>query len=98
MTDLEAAWIWSWTRTPEQWCSCTWPGASQRLPSPGGVGEAFFETLDLEAELLEEGKRTAIFLLPACAVQYEVLLERDILWINSTGMSAAGQDSPKAAG
>ena len=49
-------------------------------------------------ELLEEGKRTAIFLLPACAVQYEVLLERDILWINSTGMSAAGQDSPKAAG
>lgn len=76
----------------------SWPGASQLLPSPGGVGEAFFETLGLEAELLEEGKRTAIFLLPACAVQYEVLLERDILWINSTGMSAAGQDSPKAAG
>lgn len=76
----------------------SWPGLRQLLPSPGGVGEAFFETLDLEAELLEEGKRTAIFLLPACAVQYEVLLERDILWINSTGMSAAGQDSPKAAG
>ena len=74
----------------------SWPGASKLLSSPGALGEAFFKTLDLEAELLEEGKRTAMFLLPACAVQYEVLLERDVLWISSTGMSTAVQESPKA--
>lgn len=61
----------------------SWPGLRQLLPAPGALGEAFCRTMGVEAELLEEGKRTATFLLPACAVQYEVLLERDILWITS---------------